>query len=98
MLIVVARSGGHRGGASAILKQYYGRGNSAQEQPLPRTFRQGAGPKKAVDGCVRQIRPCLRKYHVHDVEHLREILWEGWRMAEYLTESMARYAKGKSHR
>jgi len=40
----------------------------------------------------------LRKYPVHDVEHLREILWEGWRMAEYLTGSMARYAKGKSHR
>jgi quercetin dioxygenase-like cupin family protein len=40
----------------------------------------------------------LRKNPVHDIEHLREILWEGWRMAEYLTGSMARYAKGKHHR
>ena len=41
----------------------------------------------------------LKKYpHPYqDIEHLREILWEGWRMAEYLTGSMARYAKGKHH-
>lgn len=35
----------------------------------------------------------LRNHQVNDIDHLREILWEGWRMAEYLTGSMARYAK-----